>query len=144
MGALCSCKTVESQVRQLTDGCLRCSIDFKIKKLLLNGKWVKLQIWDTAGQERFRTINSGGCCASPASRVPCTAMLSMAAAYYRGAMGIVVVYDVTDEASFNNIRNWMRNIEANSPDTNSNKVSDSICAALDGRPNHPAAAKSGT
>ena len=34
-------------------------IDFKIKKLLLDNKWVKLQIWDTAGQERFRTITSG-------------------------------------------------------------------------------------
>lgn len=64
-------------------------IDFKIKKIHLDGKWVKLQIWDTAGQERFRTITS---------------------AYYRGAMGILLVYDVTDEASFNNIRNWMRNI----------------------------------
>lgn len=36
-----------------------CSIDFKIKKILLENKWVKLQIWDTAGQERFRTITSG-------------------------------------------------------------------------------------
>lgn len=36
-----------------------CRIDFKIKKVLLDGKWVKLQIWDTAGQERFRTITSG-------------------------------------------------------------------------------------
>ena len=44
------------------------------------------------------------------------------AAYYRGAMGIVVVYDVTDEASFNNIRNWMRNIEQHASETNSNKV----------------------
>ena len=49
------------------------------------GKRVKLQIWDTAGQERFRTITT---------------------AYYRGAMGILLVYDVTDETSFNNIRNW--------------------------------------
>jgi len=65
-------------------------IDFKIKKILLDNKWIKLQIWDTAGQERFRTITS---------------------AYYRGAMGILLVYDVTDEASFNNIRNWMKNIE---------------------------------
>eukprot|EP00887_Chlorella_sp_A99_P005509 scaffold1.g5509.t1 len=65
-------------------------IDFKIKKVLIDGKWVKLQIWDTAGQERFRTITS---------------------AYYRGAMGILLVYDVTDESSFNNIRNWMKNIE---------------------------------
>ena len=39
--------------------CYCCRIDFKIKKLLLNGKWIKLQIWDTAGQERFRTITSG-------------------------------------------------------------------------------------
>ena len=37
-------------------------------------------------------------------------------------MGIVVVYDVTDEASFNNIRNWMRNIEQHASETNSNKV----------------------
>ena len=44
------------------------------------------------------------------------------AAYYRGAMGIVVVYDVTDEASFNNVRNWMRNIEQHASDTVSNKV----------------------
>lgn len=36
-------------------------IDFKIKKVLIDGKWVKLQIWDTAGQERFRTITSGAC-----------------------------------------------------------------------------------
>ena len=38
---------------------LPCRIDFKIKKILLDNKWVKLQIWDTAGQERFRTITSG-------------------------------------------------------------------------------------
>ncbi|EFN59509.1 hypothetical protein CHLNCDRAFT_33935 [Chlorella variabilis] len=70
-------------------------IDFKIKKVLIDGKWVKLQIWDTAGQERFRTITS---------------------AYYRGAMGILLVYDVTDEASFTNIRNWMKNIEQHASD----------------------------
>lgn len=44
------------------------------------------------------------------------------AAYYRGAMGILLVYDVTDDASFNNIRNWMRNIEQHASD-NVNKVS---------------------
>lgn len=49
-----------------------------------------MQIWDTAGQERFRTITT---------------------AYYRGAMGILLVYDVTDEKSFNNIRNWFANVE---------------------------------
>ncbi|XP_028802149.1 ras-related protein RABE1c-like, partial [Neltuma alba] len=43
------------------------------------------------------------------------------AAYYRGAMGILLVYDVTDEASFNNIRNWIRNIEQHASD-NVNKI----------------------
>ena len=47
-------------------------------------------MWDTAGQERFRTITT---------------------AYYRGAMGILLVYDVTSKKSFDNITNWLRNIE---------------------------------
>jgi len=65
-------------------------IDFKIRTIELDGKRIKLQIWDTAGQERFRTITT---------------------AYYRGAMGILLVYDVTDDRSFNNIRTWHANIE---------------------------------
>lgn len=51
-----------------------------------------------------------------------TLLVFLPAAYYRGAMGILLVYDVTDEASFNNIRNWMRNIEQHASD-NVNKVS---------------------
>ncbi|KAL8284145.1 hypothetical protein RQP46_004894 [Phenoliferia psychrophenolica] len=65
-------------------------IDFKIRTIELEGKRIKLQIWDTAGQERFRTITT---------------------AYYRGAMGILLVYDVTDERSFDNIRTWHANVE---------------------------------
>ncbi|XP_032809455.1 ras-related protein Rab-8A [Petromyzon marinus] len=65
-------------------------IDFKIRTIDLDGKKIKLQIWDTAGQERFRTITT---------------------AYYRGAMGIMLVYDITNEKSFENIKNWIRNIE---------------------------------
>ena len=67
-------------------------IDYKIRSMEIDGKRIKMQIWDTAGQERFRTITS---------------------AYYRGAMGIMLVYDVTDERSFNNVRNWVKNVEQN-------------------------------
>ncbi|EDL10785.1 RAB8A, member RAS oncogene family, isoform CRA_b [Mus musculus] len=78
-------------------------IDFKIRTIELDGKRIKLQIWDTAGQERFRTITT---------------------AYYRGAMGIMLVYDITNEKSFDNIRNWIRNIEeeGNSPQGSSHGV----------------------
>lgn len=102
-----------------------CRIDFKIKKVLIDGKWVKLQIWDTAGQERFRTITSGarghGAARLSGARMPATfadnlPFCRQCAAYYRGAMGILLVYDVTDESSFNNIRNWMKNIEQHASD----------------------------
>jgi len=65
-------------------------VDFKIRTIELDGKTVKLQIWDTAGQERFRTITSS---------------------YYRGAHGIIVVYDVTDIDSFNNVKQWLQEID---------------------------------
>jgi len=65
-------------------------IDFKIRTIDLDGKKVKLQIWDTAGQERYRVMTN---------------------AFYRGAMGIFLVYDVTKEGSFRNIQNWMINLE---------------------------------
>ena len=51
-------------------------IDFKIKNVEVGGKRVKLQVWDTAGQERFRTITK---------------------AYYKGAQGILMVFDVSNE-----------------------------------------------
>lgn len=68
----------------------RLGIDFKIKTVELRGKKIKLQIWDTAGQERFHTITTS---------------------YYRGAMGIMLVYDITNEKSFENIVKWLRNID---------------------------------
>ena len=55
----------------------------------VENKIIKLQIWDTAGQEKFRTITSS---------------------YYRGAHGVIVVYDVTNRDSFNNVKNWMGEI----------------------------------
>lgn len=65
-------------------------VDFKIRTLDIDGKTVKLQIWDTAGQERFRTITSS---------------------YYRGAHGIIVVYDITDRDSYNNVKTWLSEIQ---------------------------------
>lgn len=72
------------------------SIDFKIRTITLDGKRIKLQIWDTAGQERFKTITT---------------------AYYRGAMGILLVYDVTNEGSFANINQWMLAIQQHASDS---------------------------
>ena len=67
-------------------------IDFKTKNLNIDNKEIKLKIWDTAGQERFRNITTQ---------------------YYKGADGIVLVYDVTDDGSFEKIRDWMAQIQAN-------------------------------
>ena len=55
----------------------------------IDNKTVKLQIWDTAGQERFRTITS---------------------AYYRGADGIIMVYDVTSQDSFDHVNDWLKEV----------------------------------
>lgn len=64
-------------------------VDFKTKTISVDHRSVKLQIWDTAGHERFRTITN---------------------AFYRGAMGILLVYDITNHKSFSNIAQWMKNI----------------------------------
>jgi len=65
-------------------------IDSLNKNIDIDGKRVKLQIWDTAGQERFRTITSS---------------------YYRGAHGVLIVYDVCDHTSFENTRRWIGEID---------------------------------
>ncbi|MBN3287796.1 RAB10 protein, partial [Polyodon spathula] len=77
-------------IQRLLNGVATHRIDFKIKTVELQGKKIKLQIWDTAGQERFHTITTS---------------------YYRGAMGIMLVYDITNAKSFENISKWLRNID---------------------------------
>ena len=67
-------------------------IDFKTKTLQINNQEIKLKIWDTAGQERFRNITTQ---------------------YYKGADGIVLVYDVTEESTYEKIKDWMDQILSN-------------------------------
>ena len=55
----------------------------------VEGKTVKAQIWDTAGQERYRAITS---------------------AYYRGAVGALLVYDITERQTFDNVQRWLREL----------------------------------
>lgn len=61
-------------------------IDFKIKSATVNGRKVRIQVWDTAGQERYETITKQ---------------------YYRRAQGIVLVYDMTNEKSFQSLQKWI-------------------------------------
>ncbi|XP_077460904.1 RAB3D, member RAS oncogene family, a [Stigmatopora argus] len=70
-------------------------IDFKVKTIYRNDKRIKLQIWDTAGQERYRTITT---------------------AYYRGAMGFLLIYDITSQESFVAVQDWGTQIKTYSWD----------------------------
>ena len=65
-------------------------VDFRIHTLQIENKNVKLQLWDTAGQDRFKSIVQS---------------------YYRGAAGILVVYDVTNRESFENINQWINEVQ---------------------------------
>ena len=65
-------------------------IDFRTKIIDQDGKKIKLQIWDIAGQTRFRNVTSS---------------------FYRGAVGVVIVYDVTDKKSFENVSHWLNEID---------------------------------
>ncbi|KII60999.1 Ras-related protein Rab-8A [Thelohanellus kitauei] len=67
-------------------------IDFKMKNLQIDGKIAKLQIWDTAGQERYKTITN---------------------AYYRGAMGVFIVFDLSSKSSFEKLNFWLKAVEDN-------------------------------
>ena len=70
---------------QATVGC-----EFFSNNYLINDKLFKIELWDTAGQERYKSITS---------------------AYYKGASGAILVYDVTNKTSFNNVDRWYQEIK---------------------------------
>lgn len=96
LGASCVGKTciglrfVKDQFATYTASTIGAS--FLVKELLVNQQKVTLQIWDTAGQERFR---------------------SMAPLYYRGAVAAILVFSMTDESSFEKLKDWVRELQAN-------------------------------
>ena len=66
-------------------------LDYKLKTVKLDsGKTIKVQLWDTAGQDKYRTIAKN---------------------YYKGSHGILLLYDITKITSFENIREWIRDIK---------------------------------
>ncbi|KAM3141257.1 Ras- protein yptc6 [Paramecium bursaria] len=67
-------------------------VEYATRSIIENGKVIKAQIWDTAGQERYKSITS---------------------AYYRGAVGALLVYDITKQQSFDNIEKWIRELREN-------------------------------
>ena len=70
-------------------------MDFQDKIIEIEDKKVRLQIWDTAGQERFRNVTKS---------------------YFQSSQGLLVVYDITDKDSFENINFWMENVKKNAPE----------------------------
>jgi len=70
-------------------------VEFATKTIIVNNKHICTQIWDTAGEERYRAL---------------------ASAYYRGAIGVLLVYDVTNPKSFQNIAHWLSEVRAFTPE----------------------------
>lgn len=68
-------------------------VEFQTQSMELDGKEIKAQIWDTAGQERFRAVTS---------------------AYYRGAVGALIVYDISRKQTFENVGRWLEELRMHS------------------------------
>lgn len=68
-------------------------VEFQTQKMVIDGKEIKAQIWDTAGQERFRAVTS---------------------AYYRGAVGALIVYDISRRQTFENVSRWLNELNTHS------------------------------
>ena len=79
-------------------------LDYKFKNVMLDdGQEVKVQIWDTAGQDRFHSVTKN---------------------YYKGAQGIILIYDVTKQDTFDNVEHWIEQIKE--------EVSEKVCIILVG------------
>jgi Ras-related protein Rab-8A len=76
-------------------------IDYKMKKIKVDDLEIRLQIWDTAGQEKYRALAQN---------------------YYKNAMGVLLVFDLTEASTFENVRNWIRQIK--------NHAGENICKIL--------------
>ena len=68
-------------------------VDFKNKIIQVDGMKIRLQIWDTAGQERFKNINQ---------------------TYFKGAIGVILSYSITDSQSFSSLEGWIKQIQEHS------------------------------
>mmetsp|Transcript_17384 Transcript_17384/g.46939 ORF Transcript_17384/g.46939 Transcript_17384/m.46939 type:complete len:204 (-) Transcript_17384:563-1174(-) len=91
VGKTCiACRFVKNQFAPYIASTIGAS--FLVKEVSVNGQKITLQIWDTAGQERFR---------------------SMAPLYYRGAVAAILVFDITSEASFQKLKEWVSELQAN-------------------------------
>jgi small GTP-binding protein len=71
-------------------------VNFKSRKVQCYGEWIQVQVWDTSGQENFHKITTS---------------------YYRGAQGIMLVYDVTEKKSLENVAYWIKNIKAHASES---------------------------
>ena len=72
-------------------------VDIRTREAVINNKKVKVQVWDTGGQQRYRPI---------------------LASCYRGALGVIIVFDVTNRMSFKNIKQWMLEVDEFATDSN--------------------------
>jgi len=87
-------------------------VDFRFKTITVQDKVVKLQIWDTAGQEKFKTITSS---------------------YYRNAHAVMIVYDVTEYKTFQNIESWLNDIDKFCPETVCKQIIGNKCDKIEER-----------
>ena len=84
-------------------------VEFATRSIQHDGKIIKAQIWDTAGQERYRAITS---------------------AYYRGAVGALLVYDISKRLTFENVERWLKELRCAAPAADTQRARRARCLSL--------------